>query len=110
MLKLNPKWSLADGEADKDLRRGAILDYAQHASGVPKVLGVWAKTAASHTDIYTMIEDDNATERAVYDVELLVLDKWPDIQVQFHVYRDQEVFKQQVTGAEQILLAAIPLT
>jgi hypothetical protein len=89
-----------------DLIRAAIVDYARRASSVPNVLGVWARATTSYPDVYTLIQEDDQTERAIYAVELLTIDKWPQVQIRFHVYTDRETIEQQVTGAEPILLAA----
>jgi hypothetical protein len=106
VLKLNPKWSHAKGKAGEDVLRAAILDYARSASSVPKVLGVWARTATERPDVYTLIEDDDGAERALYELELLIIDKWPQVEIRFHVCVDREALERQVTGAEPILLAA----
>ena len=106
MLKWNEDWEVGEWQLPEQPARVLVAAYAEKACKAPGVLGVWAAVRGATLNIYTLVERDGDAERVAYKIEGDLHDRWADLPVRFHVYRDEESLKEAVRDAEPILVAA----
>ncbi|HLF76294.1 MAG TPA: hypothetical protein VJB57_02275 [Dehalococcoidia bacterium] len=106
MLKWNAEWAIGGWRLPKHSPRELVEAYAEQACKTPGVLGVWAAVRGPTLNIYTLVERDGDAEQAAYKIEGDLSDKWAELPVRFHVYRDEASLKEAVQDAEPILVAA----
>lgn len=106
MLKWNEAWDIGEWQTPEQSPRELVEAYAEMATQVPGILGVWAKVIGATLNIYTLVQSEGGAEKQAYRIELQLSDKWLDLPVQFHVYRDKSALKEAVRDAQPILIAA----
>ena len=106
MLKWNQDWDIGEWQMPEQSARELVLAYAEHASAVPGVLGVWAAVRDTTLNIYTLVTGEGQAEKQAYKIEMQLYDKWAELPVRFHVYSDKTSLKEAVRDAEPILVAA----
>jgi hypothetical protein len=77
--------------------------YVDLAKRIPGVLRIWARVTGNRVHFTTQIEDKRTVERALYDVELQVMDKVGPYSVYFDVIRDDQAVYQPSEESSLVL-------
>jgi hypothetical protein len=72
---------------------------------VDSVVGVWATVLGGDLVIYTLIDRKGYKhdEKSLHEIESYLLRKWPDVPIEFEIFRDGAPLKEKIAGIEPIL-------
>jgi hypothetical protein len=83
-----------------------VSDYVHRLSGLTGVLEVWAAPRGEVLEIFTLIDETfEELEMSVYECELETRQAYASVLPDFHLYRNEERFREMV-GSSQLAFSA----
>lgn len=86
----------------------AIVDFylSQLHEQVPSVRKVWAEVRGHTLWIAALIPPDREAERRLHAIELAIARRWPQVPIEFHIYREGEWLPPALEGGNLLVFAA----